>query len=177
MQATEKRKEELVSTNVKERELAFEQERQDVMSFEHQIPNKKKLQQMAEERAAEANEQRESKELQGKTACEKPFLSDLNEKRESMTKIIQQSLATDEEQKSKTDLDTSEVDYVIDEIPETQVVTPEKHPAQGTAGREQCGIGIMIAQNAAGQFLVANMFSTVRISICLWFFVPTCCRS
>ena len=175
MQATEKRKEDLVSTNVKERELAFEKERQELLSFEHQIPNKKKLQQMAEERAAEANEQREAKELQGKTAFDKPLLSDLNEKRECMTKTIQHSLAALEEpacktnhldgsDTSNTNLDTSEIDYVIDEIPETQMVSPQKE-ARGAG--EQCGIGIMIAQNAAAQYVVVNMFPTV----CTWLLV------
>jgi len=172
MQATEKRKEDLsaVGADRKQRDLAGEQERQELQSFEQRIPNKKKLQELAEERATEGAAERSAKELHGKMPLEGNLVDDLNQKRQFMADTTEkcageqpQMLKSDpsaDSDKSSADLNNSDMDYVIDEIPENDP-EPESNVAPIAAPAEMCGIGIMIAHNTAGHYVVVTMVPTV----------------
>lgn len=93
----------------------------------------------------EAAEQREAKEVPGKRNS---LLSDVNNKRQSVSGTIEQCVAS-----QHTEPDPMETSFVIDEI-------PEPHAGDDAP---PCGIGIMIAQNTADQYVVVNMFPEVRI--------------
>lgn len=126
-------------------QTACEHEREQLQSFERRIPNKKKLQEEAEERALEAAAQREAKEVPGK---QDSLLSKLNKKRQSISEKMEQYV-TSQQHLDQAAIETS---FVIDEIPEHQ------------SGDEvtSCGIGIMISQNATGQYVVVDIFPEVR---------------
>jgi hypothetical protein len=125
-------------------QAASEREREQLLSFERRIPNKLKLQEQAEERAIESQAQRVAKELPGKGD---PLPKDLDTKRRSVPAKIEQC-STSEQQ---TERDPVETSFVIDEIPE----------ANDSGPAPPCGIGVMIAQNAARQYVVVEMFPEV----------------
>ena len=124
---------------------ASEREREQLQSFERRIPNKAKLQEQAEERAIEGEAQRLAKELPGKVNTP---LKDPDTKRQSMSEKIEQCFGSEQQ----TERDPVETSFVIDEIPE----------AKDGGSAPPCGIGISIAQNAARQYVVVEMFPEVR---------------
>ena len=152
---------------------AGELERRELQSFEQRIPNKKKQQELEEERVLEAEEQRQAKEiLLSSQNLENNLLDELNKKRKSMSERIEQCVASQQPAKQgdeaqhcsshSPELDTSELDYVIDEIP-ALAATVAKGEGPVAAASEPCGIGIMIAQDNHAQFVIIRMFPTVTV--------------
>ena len=163
---------------------ACELEKRELQSFEQRIPNKKKQQELEEERVLEAEEQRQAKEIL--VSSQRPnndLLDELNNKRKSMSERIEQCVASQQPAKQghemqqctlkSPELDTSELDYVIDEIP-VLAATFAKEEASSAAASEPCGIGIMIAQDNRGRFVVIRMFPTVTIIITSLGVLATC---
>ena len=144
--------------------IAFQAERLQLQSFETRIPNKKKLQEMESERAKEGEAQREAKELKGKNNIAPPtgsLLDDIDKKRQSCSKNIENS-ALKQDSNNSDDMNSSDMDFVIDESPEAQQCVSPHTTALATHHEELCGIGIMIKQNASGQYVVVEMFPTVH---------------
>ena len=153
MQANDRRKEELSKTSLelRERDVQTDLERQELYSFEQRIPNKQRLQQIEAERAAESAAQREAKEVANThdnrelNTAKANLLLDLSLKLNApVVKVMSPA--------SKS-LDASDMDYVIDEIPEQESGSPCKQSAE----EDLCGIGITIAQNREKSYVVLDM--------------------
>jgi hypothetical protein len=102
------------------------------------------------------------------------LLDELNKKRKSMSERIEQCAASQQSAKQSgeihqiavksprgsADLDTGEMDYVIDEIP-----VPTATVAKRESAPESCGIGIMIAQDNVGRFVIIRILPTVTLGV------------
>ena len=102
------------------------------------------------------------------------MLDELNKKRKSMSERIEQCAASQQSAKQSgeihqtavkspprsAELDTGEIDYVIDEIP-----VPPLTVAKRESPSEPCGIGIMIAQDNVGRFVIIRILPTVTLDV------------
>ena len=147
---------------------ASEMERKELQSFEQQIPNKQRLQDEEHERVIEAAAQRAAKEAQVKSNLDTNMLTEFEAKRKSLShprrksseSLKLENVRSPQEANKSLDLDASDMDYVIDEIPE-EICSPEKET--GSAADTLCGIGVMLSQNAAGLYVVVEISSSVCI--------------
>ena len=116
------------------------------------------------ERAKKTEAQRQAKDLKDKNNITPPtgsLLDDIDKKRQSCSKHIENS-ALKQDFNNSDDMNSSDMDFVIDEIPEAQQCVSPQTTALATHHEDLCGIGIMIKQNTSGQYFVVEMFPTVH---------------